>query len=326
MRRREFIAGLGSAAVWPLAARAQQPAMPTIGYLGANSPEATKIAVASFRQGLGDAGFFEGQNLTILFRWAELHYERLPELAADLVRRQVAVIFANNAVNATFAAKNATKEIPIVFNVGSDPVELGLVASLSRPGGNLTGVTTISRELLAKRVALLRELLPATTTIGLLVNPDNPNAEIFARDMRALARTGGWVLQIAVARSEADFDAAFATFVQAQVGAFLIATDGLFVASSAKIAALAAVHRIAAVHSVREFVQAGGLMSYGASQREATRQCGVYVGRILRGEKPADLPVMQPVKFDFAINLKTAKALGLTVPLTLQVSADEVIE
>jgi putative tryptophan/tyrosine transport system substrate-binding protein len=327
MRRREFIAGLGSAAAWPLKARAQQPAVPVMGYLTASSPDAYAQAnLGAFRAGLGELGFIDGRNVGIVFKWAERQYDRLPELAADLVRRQVKVIYATGAANAALAAKNATTTIPIVFNVGGDPVELGLVSRLNRPNNNLTGVTTISRELLAKKLEILRELLPSTTKIGLLVNPGNSNSDISVRDIQVLAAAGGLILQTFVAASEAQIEAVFLEISGAQVGGLLVATDGLLIAQSDQIASQAMRYGIPVIHSVREFAVAGGLISYGSINSDAYRQSGIYVGRILRGEKPADLPVMRPTKFNFVLNLKTAKTLGLEVPTSILLRADEVIE
>jgi putative ABC transport system substrate-binding protein len=325
MRRRELIAGLGSVVAWPLGARAQQPAVPVIGYLGTGSPEAGEFIVALFRQGLKETGFIEGQNVEIVYRWDEGRYDRLPALAADLVRRRVAVIVATGAANAAQAAKQATTTIPIVFFLGSDPVELGLVTSLNRPGANVTGFTFVSRELLTKRLEILRELLPGALAFGLLVNPRNVNAETEARQMEVLARAGGWVLHTVPASTEADFDMAFATLVQLQVGGTLFATDILFVRYD-QLVATAARYRVPALHSSRQFAEAGGLMSYGPRFNEVVPQVGVYAGRILKGEKPANLPVQYPTRYETVLNMKTAKALGLTVPQSILLRADEVIE
>jgi putative ABC transport system substrate-binding protein len=320
MRRREFITLLGGAAVaWPLAARAQQPAMPVIGFLHGGSSTDALPSVTPFRNSLKEAGFVEGSNVRIDFRWAEYQYDRLPELAADLVRRQVAVIVASGAVNSPLAAKAATKTIPVVFLTGSDPVDIGLVTRLNRPGGNVTGVTMISRELELKRLELLLELIPNISVIGLLVNPSNPNTESEVSELQALARSGGWRLQVVAAGAESGFDAAFATLAQQKADAFLVATDSIFFDRRAQIAVLAARYAMPGVYS-------GGLMSYGSSIQDAYRQLGIYTSRILKGEKPADLPVMQPTKFELVLNLKTAKALGINVPLFLQQRADQVIE
>jgi putative tryptophan/tyrosine transport system substrate-binding protein len=327
MRRREFITLLGgAAAAWPLAASAQQPAMPVIGFLGSPSPDGYRQEMVAFKQGLAEAGYVEGRNVAIEFRWAQDQYDRLPMLAADLVQRRVAVIVAVGAVNSPLAAKAATATLPIVFQTGSDPVEIGLVASLNRPGGNVTGMTAISRELLAKRLEALREIVPNVTAIGLLANPNNPNTEPSVRELQALARAGGWVLNVVAASTDSDLDAAFTTLVQRKAGAFLNATDGLFQNQRDHIVALAARHAMPGIYQDREAVAAGGLMSYGASRTDSYRRLGGYVGRILKGAKPADLPVMQPTKFEFALNLKTATALGLDVPTSILLRADEVIE
>jgi putative tryptophan/tyrosine transport system substrate-binding protein len=324
--RRTFIAGLGAAAAWPPMARAQQAQMPVVGYLHSSSPGSNGQFVEAFRRGLGEGGYVEGRDLKIEYRWADNQYDRLPALAADLVRRGVAVIVAVGAANAALAAKEATRKTPIVFSVGSDPVQIGLVASLNRPGGNVTGVSSLGRELLAKRLELIRELLPHATALGFLVNPDNPNTASSVLELETLARTGGWHFQIARARNEAELGAAFARFREIKTEAFLTATDRFLTSNSVAIAALATSHAIPGILPSREFAEAGGLISYGASTIESSLQAGVYAGRILKGEKPADLPVLQSSKFELVVNLKTAKTLGLPVPLTLQVAADEVIE
>jgi len=327
MRRRDFMTFVGgAAAAWPLAARAQQPRMPVIGYLNSGSAGLSAQGVEAFRRGLAESGYVEGRDVTIEYRWADNQYDRLPGLAADLIRREVAVIAASGAVNSALAAKDATRTIPVVFALGSDAVQVGLVASLNRPGANVTGVTAISRELLGKRVELLRELLPHATTISILVNPDNPNTVPIAQELETLARAGGWRLQVAPVRNEADLGAAFAKLKETKTEAFLTGTDALLTSGAVLIATLATSHGIPGIHQVREFARAGGLMSYGASLTDEYRQVGVYVGRILKGEKPADLPVVQPTKFELVINSRSAKALGLTIPLTLQYAADEVIE
>jgi putative tryptophan/tyrosine transport system substrate-binding protein len=327
MRRRDFIAGLGgAAAAWPLAARAQQPAMPVIGFLSSRSPQDSTSALAAFCQVLTEAGYVEGKNLDIAFRWAEGQYDRLPALAADLAGRQVAVIFATGGNPPAFAAKTATATIPIVFLIGSDPVKFGLVASLKRPGSNVTGVTLFTSLLVAKRMELLHELVPTATTFAILVNPNNSNAEPDTRDAQAATRGLGLHLVVLGAGTENDIDSAFATLVQQRADALLVNADSFFLSRRDQIVALAARHAVPTIHDLREFTAAGGLMSYGTNLADAYRQAGAYVAKILNGEKPAKLPVMQPAKFDLVINLKTAKALGLNVPPMLLARADEVIE
>jgi ABC-type uncharacterized transport system substrate-binding protein len=322
--RREFIRLVGGAAAWPLTAHAQQPAMPAIGFLGTDSPHLRARRLRAFRNGLSEAGYDEGWNVTIEFRWADGQYDRLATLAADLVQRRVSVIVVNGP--AALAAKAATTTIPIVFVVGFDPIKLGLVASLNRPGGNLTGVSLLNAELAPKRLAMLHELVPSATIIALLVNPANPNAETLSQDTQAAARTLGLKLHVLNASTERDFDAAFATLLQQRAGALVIGTDGFFVGQSERLAALTVRHAMPAIFQSWEFSAAGGLMSYAGSDTDANRLMGIYTGRILNGEKPADLPVQQSTKVELFINLKTAKALGLTVPLIMQMTADEVIE
>src|SRR5262245_35298309 len=327
MRRRDVIALLGGAAAgWPLAARAQQPAMPVVGYLNTSSAGLSVQAVEAFRLGLAEGGYVEGRNVKIEYRWADNQYDRLPALVADLIRRNVAVIVISGAVNAALTAKQATTTIPIVFTLSSDPVQAGLVASLNRPGGNITGVTQINVELLAKRLELIRELLPRAATIGFLVNPGNLNTVYNVQELETLARAGGWRLQVVPVRNETELGTAFATFKELKTEAFLTASDALLTSNALLIAVLATSHAIPGISQSRQFAEAGGLISYGPKVPEASRQAGVYAGRILKGEKPADLPVMQPTKFETVLNLKTARALGLTVPTETLLRADEVIE
>jgi putative ABC transport system substrate-binding protein len=325
MRRRDFIMLLGGATgAWPVAALAQQPAMPVVGFLNSASAGQYALSAAAFRQGLSEVGYVEGRNVAIEYRWAENHYDRLPGLAADLVRRQVAVIAANTP--AALPAKAATTAIPIVFLTAADPVEAGLVASLNRPGGNLTGFSILNVELGPKRLELLRELVPTLSVVALLINPTHPAAETASKDLQAAARTLGLKFHILHAGTEQDFDKVFATLAQLRAGALLIAADAFFVSRSEQLAALTVRHAMPAISLSREFAVAGGLMSYGSSTTDAYRQIGVYVGRILKGEKPVDLPVQQITKVELIINLKTAKTLGLNVPLPLSGRADELIE
>jgi putative tryptophan/tyrosine transport system substrate-binding protein len=326
MKRRDFITLLAGVAAWPLAARAQQPGMPVIGFLDSKSPDDSEHMVAAFRRGLNGSTFIEGQNVAIEFRWAQNQYDQLPALAADLVHRRVDVIAATGGP-AALAAKAATATIPIVFRIAADPIAAGLVASLSRPGGNVTGVTSLNLEVGPKRLEFLHELVPSATIMAALVNPTNPsNAEILSRDLQATARLLGLQLHLLHASSDADIDAGFATLTELRAGGLVIGTDALFTSRNEKLAALALRYRIPTIYQWREFVAAGGLMSYGGSAEDSYRLAGVYTGRILKGEKPADLPVQQATKLELFINLKTAKALGLTVPPTLLALADEVIE
>ncbi len=326
MRRREVLLGLGGALAWQTAARAQQKAMPVIGFLGSSSPGPNAKEVAAFRQGLGEIGYVEGQNLAIEYRWAEGSYDRLPALAADLVGRKVDLIVAGGGALPALAAKNATSTIPIVFVSAGDPVATGLVASLARPGGNLTGVSFLVVELMPKRLELLSELVPQTRVIALLVNPNNPQTERIMKDVQEAARAKGVQLPILTAGTESEIDAAFASLAQLQAGAVVIAGDAFLASRREQLVAQAASHAVPAIYGLREFVANGGLISYGASRTSVFRQLGIYAGKILKGAKPADLPVQQPVKFELVINLKTAKALGLAVPPSLLARADEVIE
>jgi len=326
LRRREFITLLGGAAAWPLAARAQQPAMPVVGFLSGRSLISDAHLVAAFRRGLRETGHIDGQNMTIEYRWAESQFDRLSGMAADLVSRRVALMFMGGADIKMRSLAAAIPTIPIVFTVAGDPIEMGLVASLNRPGGNATGITLISAELWPKRLGLLRELLGSVKVIGLLNDPDDPNAERSTRDVQAAARTLDLQARVLDARSEREFEGAFAKLVQERADALLVTANALFNNRREKLVGLAQRYGVPAIYDRREFVDVGGLVSYGASNVEQYRQAGIYAGRVLGGEKPADLPVMQPTKFEFVINLKTAKALGLTAPPTLLAIADEVIE
>jgi ABC-type uncharacterized transport system substrate-binding protein len=323
--RRKLLATLGGAAAWPLAAHAQQQAMPVIGFLNGASPDGYAPYVAAFRQGLKEAGYVDGQNATIEYRWAEGHYDRLPTLAADLIQRKVTVIAATTSPAAR-AAKTATSTVPIVFTTGDDPIKLGLVASLNRPGGNVTGVSNLIVELGSKQLGLLRELAPGTTAIAVLTNPNFPGTERQLRDVEAAARVLGLQLIVLKASTEREMETAFATMAQKGGVALLVGVDPFFLERRDHIVALAARHAIPAIYPVREFAVAGGLMSYGSDFADSYRQAGIYAGRIVRGEKPADLPVQRSTKFEFVINFKTAKALGLAVPNSMQLLADEVIE
>jgi putative ABC transport system substrate-binding protein len=326
LKRREFITLLGSAAAaWPLGANAQQPAMPVIGFLNGASPDGYAPMVAAFRQGLKETGYVEGQNVAIEYRWANGKYDDLAALVGDLVRRRVSVIAATSTP-ANLVAKASTTTIPIVFTTGSDPVQLGLVASLSRPGGNVTGVTQMTGEVAPKRLELAHELVPKATVFGLLINPKNPFAETVKRDSQAAALKLGLQLNVLHASTEAELDDAFTTFRQTQAGALILGTDAFFNSHLEQVAALAIRNSVLAIYEYHQFVAAGGLASYGGSIIESYRLAGVYTGRILKGEKPADLPVQQATKVELIINLKTAKALGITVPQSVQSRADEVIE
>jgi putative ABC transport system substrate-binding protein len=325
VRRREFITILGGAAAWPLAARAQQPSMPVIGFLNSGSADPFGARVRAFHDGLNQTGYIEGRNAVIEFRWAEGNYDRLPEMAADLVRREVAVIAAS-ATPAAIAAKAATSTIPIAFAVGGDPVRFGLVASFARPGGNATGIHFFTNDVTQKRFRLLHELVPKGAMIGLLVHPGSPNTEVDTKDAQAAAEELGHKLVIVNASAGPDIDAAFAQLVQLQVGGLVVHADALFTMRRGQIATLAARHAIPAISANREFVMVGGLMSYASNLVDAYREMGTYTGRILKGAKPADLPVIQPAKLEFVINLTTAKAIGLTIPPGVLAIADEVIE
>jgi putative tryptophan/tyrosine transport system substrate-binding protein len=324
--RREFITLVGGAATWPLAARAQQPAMPVIGFLGSSSPADRTRLVNAFRQGVRETGYVEGQSVAIEYRWAQDQYDRLPDLAADLVRRQVTVIAAHDTPS-SIVAKAATTTIPIVFASGGDPVKLGLVASLNRPGGNVTGVTFVVAELGAKLLGLLHELQPGAERVGVLVDPNFAPTQSFVSDVQAAALSIGKQIEVLVEASTGrDIDTAFRSLAQKPIDALLVAPSPLFNNRRVQLATLASYHRVPAIYPLRDFAEAGGLMSYGTSIADANRLAGVYTGRILKGEKPGDLPVMQSIKFEFVINLNTAKAFGISFPPGLLAIADEVIE
>jgi putative tryptophan/tyrosine transport system substrate-binding protein len=325
VKRREFITLLGAAVAWPLAARGQQPAMPVIGLLGSATAREWAPLVAAFLRGLSEAGYDDGRNAAIEYRWADGQYDRLPAMAADLVRRQVTVIAALTSPSA-IAAKAATAIIPIVFTTIADPVQIGLVASLNRPGGNLTGVTILNVEIVPKMLELLHEVVPTATTMAALVNPTNPNADTWSTGLQVAARTLGLELNVLRASTERDIDEAFATLIPLRVGGLVIVNDVFLITREEQLAALALRHKLPTIFQSRESVVAGGLMSYGGSASDAYRQAGVYTGRVLKGEKPADLPVQQATKVELYINLKTAKTLGITIPLPLSGRADGVIE
>jgi ABC-type uncharacterized transport system substrate-binding protein len=327
MRRREFITLLaGAAAAWPLAARAQQVSVPVIGFLGPGSAQSDAYRVTAFRQGLTEAGLVDGQNFTIEYRWADSHYDRLPALATELVHRQVAVI-ATSGTPAALAAKAATKTIPIVFETAADPVKIGLVASLNRPGGNVTGVTQASEEVAPKRLELLHELLPKAGVLALLVNPTAPElAEPQKREVLSAAQALGIDLHVLNASTEQDFDRIFAKLTELRAGGLVIGGDAFFTSHIKQLAVLTVQHAVPAIYQWREFAAAGGLMSYGSNVTETHRLVGIYAGRILKGSKPADLPVQQAAKVEMFINLKTARALGITIPLPLSGRADEIFE
>jgi putative tryptophan/tyrosine transport system substrate-binding protein len=325
VKRREFIAGLGGAAAWPLTTRAQQSALPVVGWLGGQSRALEEFRVAPFREGLKEAGYVEGQNVAIEYRFADGQYDRLPVLAADLVRRGVAVI-ALIGTDEALAAKAATTAIPIVFHIGGDPIRLGLVTSLNRPAGNLTGMTSLNEEVLPKQFELLHELMPTATTIGLLVNPASAQIEFNTRWAETAAHQLGLKLHVLRASAEQDLDTVFETLLQLHVGALVIGSDSFFTIQSNRLGALALRHSVPVTASNREFAVGGGLMCYGPSITDLFRKVGVYTGRVLKGEKPADLPVQQPTILRLVLNMKTARALGLTVPLSILLRADEVIE
>jgi putative tryptophan/tyrosine transport system substrate-binding protein len=326
MRRREFIKVLGGAMAWPVAAGAQQQAVPVVGFMSGRAANDSAHLVAAFQQGLTETGLVDGQTVAIEFRWADGNYQRLPALAADLVGRKIAVLVGVGGDVSAVAATKATKTIPVVFGMGGDPVKAGLVASFNQPGGNATGYTLWTSEMESKRLGLLRELVPGVSLIGVLVNPQFPPTEQERQDLEPAAKTVGQQLFVARANDDAELDAALSAFVKQSVGAFLVTAAPFFDTRRDRIISFAAQNRLPAIYQFREYAAAGGLMSYGPNIVESYRNAGVYVGRILKGEKPANLPILQPTKFDFVINLKTAKALGLTVPPMLLAEAGEVIE
>jgi ABC-type uncharacterized transport system substrate-binding protein len=327
MQRRKFITLLGcTVATWPLAARAQQPAMPVIGFMSGRSPEDSKHLVAAFRQGLSEAGFVEGQNIVIEYRWGLGQYDRMPALAADLVERRVAVLVGVGGDISALAAKQATSTIPIVFGTGSDPIKAGMVESLARPGGNATGYSLLTNQMEPKRLNMLHDLVPGAAVIGVLLNPNFPPAARQLQDLEEAARTIDQRLFVSKASNDVELNAAFTSLIQQRVGALLVAADPYFDTRRDQIIAFANQNRLPAIYQFREYAVAGGLISYGPSITDLYRQAGIYAGRILKGARPADLPVVQPTKFDFVINLKTANAMGFTVPQGLVNAADEVIE
>jgi ABC-type uncharacterized transport system substrate-binding protein len=326
MRRREFITLLGGAVAWPHAARAQQSTLPVIGFLNSESPDRFASNVRAFLEGLNQAGYVEGKNVAIEYRWAESRYDRLPAMAADLVSRKVSVIAAPASTPAALAAKAATTTIPIVFGIGGDPVQAGLVANLNRPGGNVTGYSSMNAELAAKQVGLLHELLPAASRFAVLVNPANLSNELVTRDVQTGAAALGVQIEVLSASTNRDITTAFTTLLQKRAGALLVSPDPLFVSRHTQFVTLAARHAVPTINFDRAFAEAGGLMSYGTSLTDHFRQVGIYAGRILKGDKPGELPVARPTKFEFVINLQTAQVLGLDVPPTLLARADEVIE
>lgn len=327
MRRRDFIAGIGAVASWPRAAKSQQPAMPTVGFLGAASPEGYATFVSGFLLGLKEEGFVDTENVAIAYHWAQGQYDRLPALAAEFVSRGVSVMVATGGLQSSLAAKQATQTIPIVFTLGSDPIKFGLVSSLNRPGGNITGVTLFAYLLDAKRVELMHELVPGASVVALLVNPNSPaQAEAQFAEVEAASKKFGQRLVVLKAGTESEIDQAIATIAQSKAGALLVSADPFFLSKRDQLIAQVTRNAIPSIFEWRQFVEAGGLMSYGIDLVDAYRQAGVYVGRILRGARPADLPVLQPAKFEFVINLKAARALGIVVPNTMLVAASAVIE
>jgi putative ABC transport system substrate-binding protein len=326
MKRREFIALLGGAAAWPLAARAQQPALPVIGFLNNATPESYAPFVAAFRRGLGQVGYYEGRNVTIDYRWGHNQSQTLPELAQNLVRHGVTVIVASGGDQTIRAAKQATVTIPIVATIGSDPVESGLVHSLNRPEGNITGISVFAVQLVPKRLELARELSGKDATIGFLANANNPNSKIDRREVEEAGSTLGQAVAIIYAGTEAECDAAFAVVAQRRLGALIVESDPFFIGVTTRLVTLAARHAVPVIFPRREFTEAGGLLSYGSSLTEAYRQVGIYAGRILKGAKPAELPIVLPSRFELVVNLKTARALGIELPTAILLRADEVIE
>jgi putative ABC transport system substrate-binding protein len=326
MRRREFITLLGGAAAWPLAARAQQPGMPVIGFLGSESPKLWMDNLRAFRQGLSETGYVEDRNVAITYRWAEGQYDRLPAMAVDLVRQKVDVIAAPGGVPSALAAKAATTTVPIVFRIGADPVQVGLVVSLNRPGANLTGVTALNSELGPKRLELLHESVPTATSVALLVNPANPDVDTVSRGLQVAARALGLQTRVLYASTEREIDTALTTLDQLRTSGLVVGADNFLGSRGERLAALALRYAVPAIHGNRSFAAAGGLMSYSTSSSDPHRLAGIYTGRVLKGEKPADLPVQQATKVELIINLKTAKALGLTIPPSVLAIADEAIE